>query len=140
MARKKREKCKSGQLLLALIDEPGCYAAKADPRLMPGDHVKLGFAVDPHFREQGLRGEWMWIEVTAVEGDWPQALYRGELCSRPRLIDPTVLRVGQPISFRGENVYGVVHDSPARPEGERETLAEYLARCDAALRRAKPGD
>jgi hypothetical protein len=102
--------------LPALVDRPGRYAAEA-PELVPGDHVKLGFRVD-----QGMPGhsEWMWFEVTAVEGAWPDAVYCGELCNRPRFINPTRLRVGQPVEFRAGEIYDVNHDSPARAEGEGE--------------------
>jgi hypothetical protein len=105
------------ELLLALDPDAGSYATE-DPRLIPGDHVKLGFRVD--LRVKGMRGEWMFLEVTAVEGSWPDAVYRGELCNTPAFIDPTALRVGQPVEFRAGHIYEVIRDSPERPEGERE--------------------
>jgi hypothetical protein len=114
----KRRKSVKYELLSALDPDPGRYAAE-DPSLAPGDHVKLGFRVDPAFRAT-YRGEWMFLEVTKIKGRWPNAVYRGELCDRPLLIRPAVLRVGQPVEFRAEHICVVVHDSPARPEGERE--------------------
>jgi hypothetical protein len=105
------------ELLLALHSRPGRYAAE-DPRLIPGDHVKVGFRVGPG---SPVEGEWMFLEVTAVEGEWPDAVYRGELCNTPFLIDPATLRVGQPVEFRAGHIYQVVRDSSDRPEGERET-------------------
>jgi hypothetical protein len=107
---------KSYQLALALIDKPGRYVVE-DPKFVPGDHVKLGFGCDPG---QRCNSEWMYLEVTAVEGSWPDAVYRGELVNRPAFINPARLRVGQPVEFRAEHIYEVIHDSPDRPEGERE--------------------
>jgi hypothetical protein len=105
-------------LVLALDPEPGRYATE-DPRLMPGDHVKLGFRVEPP--RGTFQSEWMWVEVTAMAGAWPDVSYRGELCNCPALIDAADLRPGQPIEFGPGHVYCVVHDSPARPEGQRDT-------------------
>jgi hypothetical protein len=128
---------KSYELVLALIDEPGRYATE-DPKLVPGDHVKLGFRCD---RGCPYQNEWMFLEVTAVDGAWPDAVYRGELCNRPVFIDPDRLRVGQPVEFRNEHIYQVIHDSPSRPEGEREhplfdpTAKEY-EQARAAYRQA----
>jgi len=100
-----------GELVPALIDRPGKYATE-DPALKVGDHVKVGFNTSP---SSPYAHEWMWLEVTQVEGG-----YRGELCNRPRFIDSDVLRLGQPVEFRGEHIYSIVHDSPDWPEGERE--------------------
>jgi hypothetical protein len=108
----------SYKLLNALDPEPGRYADE-DPDLVPGDHVKLGFWVSSGHGDAS--GEWMWFEIVAVVGTWPDVVYRGDLCNRPCLISPDVLRLGQPVEFRGGHIYSVVHDSPARPEGERET-------------------
>jgi hypothetical protein len=106
------DKGKAGELLLALHDRPGRYAAEVNPKLAPGDHVKLGFRADPALP---FESEWMWVEVTATEGVWPAtAVYRGELDNTPCCIDPVVLRLGQPVEFRGEHIYEVVHDSPER--------------------------
>jgi hypothetical protein len=104
------------ELVLAWIDRPGRYAVE-DPRPIPGDHVKLGFRCDPG---APFKNEWMFVEVTAVAGDWPDAVYRGELCNCPVFIDPARLRVGQPVEFRAGHIYQVIRDSRARPEGERE--------------------
>jgi len=109
---------KTYELLLPLSDRPGRYASE-DPRLIPGDHVKVGFRVDP--MPDAPRGEWMWLAVTAVEGDWPHATYRGELCNRPFLIEPAKLRLGQPVEFGAGHIYSVVRDSPDRPQDKRET-------------------
>jgi hypothetical protein len=102
---------KKYKLLPAYITGPGRYATEVDPRLTPGDHVKLGFRVDPEYQAEGLNGEWMWFEVTAVEGQWPNVLYRGELLNLPLFIDPAVLRLGQPVEFRGEHIHTVTHAS-----------------------------
>jgi hypothetical protein len=112
---------KGYELLLALHDRPGCFAAE-DPRLVAGDHVKVGFKTDPP--PKGKRGgwpegEWMWLEVTAAVGAWPGVVYRGELRNRPLYIGG--LAVGCPVEFRPGEIYDVVHDSPDRPEGERES-------------------
>jgi hypothetical protein len=88
------------ELVPALIDRPGKWVDE-DPKLTPGDHVKLGFRIpgrDEH--------EWMWVEVTSVEGNWPNAVYRGELRNRPVMIDPKILRAGKPIEFRAGHIYG----------------------------------
>jgi hypothetical protein len=103
-----------------LLDPPTGFYAVEDPRLIPGDHVKVGFRVDASFRPK-FQGEWMFLEVTAIEGDWPNAVYRGELCNTPFYIDPATLRVGQSVEFSARHIYEVVRDSPDRPEGERET-------------------
>jgi hypothetical protein len=110
------------ELLRALDPAPGRFEAE-DPSLVPGDHVKIGFRVDPAFRPRYM-GEWMFVEVTKVKGRWPDAVYRGELCNRPAFINPAVLRLGQPVEFRAEHIYAVVHDSPARPQGESEAPPE----------------
>ena len=107
------------QLLLALIDKPGIYA-EIDPQILPGDHVELGFRVDRKLAPPNRRSEWMWFEVTGVEGRWPNAVYRAELCNRPLLLHPKDLRPGSPIEFRGGHIYDVVHDSLQRPAEERE--------------------
>jgi hypothetical protein len=88
---------KGHELLPALVDGPGRFAAE-DPRLVAGDHVKVGFKTSPPPRgeRRGLpEGEWMWLEVTAA--------------------------VGCPVEFRPGEIYAVVRNSPDRPEGERET-------------------
>jgi hypothetical protein len=110
---------KPGELLLALIDRPGNYATLVDPKLIVGDHVKVGFKTNTG---TPYEGEWMWLEVTEVTGDWSkgEASYKGELCNRPRFIDPAVLRAGSPVVFGPGHIYAVIHDSPQRPEGERE--------------------
>jgi hypothetical protein len=105
------------ELSLALGDKPGRYAAQ-NPGLIPGDHVKVGFVCPPG---SPARAEWMWLQVTAVEGDWPGALYRGRLCNRPLYLDPATIRPGQPVEFRAGHIYAVVRDSSDRPDGERET-------------------
>jgi hypothetical protein len=102
---------------LALHTRPGRFA-KRDPGLIPGDHVKLGFACPPGGQ---VGNEWMWVEVTAEEGDWPAALYRGELRNRPLCCDPTAVRPGMPVEFRAGYIYAVVRDSRDRPAGQRET-------------------
>jgi hypothetical protein len=107
------------ELVQALDPRPGRYAA-ADPGLLAGDHVKLGFRVGVRWRDT-FGAEWMWALVTAVDGTWPAATYRGELCNRPVYSDPAVLRLGQPVEFRAGHIYAVVGDSPQRPEAERET-------------------
>jgi hypothetical protein len=106
------------ELLPALGPKPGRYATE-DPALVPGDHAKVGFRIAPESRETH-NGEWMWVELTAVEGRWPKAVYRGELCNRPFFISPEVLRVGQPIEFKAGHIYDVVRDSESRPAWERE--------------------
>jgi hypothetical protein len=100
------------ELALALIDKPGKYATQ-DPALLPGDHVKLGFCVSAA-APPNIDNEWMWVEVTAVEGDWPDAIYRGELRNKPAYIEPTILQFGSPVEFRAGHIYQVVHDSPHR--------------------------
>jgi hypothetical protein len=105
----RKPKGKAGELLLALHDTPGRYAAVVDPKLLPGDHVKLGFRADPM---APCESEWMWVEVTAVEGVWPAtAVYRGELANVPYSIDPGTLRLGQPVEFGGEHIHTVVHNN-----------------------------
>jgi hypothetical protein len=111
-----KEQRMNPEILPALIDRPGKYAAE-DPLLIPGDHVKLGVCCDPG---SPCTNEWLWFEVTAVEGAWPNAVYHGELCNRPVFISPARLRPGVPVEFRPGHVYSVVHDSPARPAGARE--------------------
>ena len=105
------------KLSLALGDKPGRFAGK-DPGLIPGDHAKVGFVCPPG---GPVRAEWMWLEVTAVEGDWPNATYRGELCNTPFYCDPATVRPGLPVEFRAGHIYSVVRDSADRPAGERET-------------------
>ena len=107
------------ELLLALDPDPGRYVSE-DPHLLPGDHVKVGFRVDQSSRRDP-RGEWMFLEVTAVDGIWPGTVYRGELCNTPFYIDPATLCLGHPVTFRPEHIYQVIHDSPDRPEWGRET-------------------
>jgi hypothetical protein len=104
------------ELVPANNPEPGRYAGE-DPCLQPGDHVKLGFRADV---SSGVSSEWMFVEVTAVAGNWPSATYRGELCNRPVFINPARLRIGQRVEFRAEHIYQTIHDSPDRPESERE--------------------
>jgi hypothetical protein len=101
-----------------LLDPPFDRYAHEDPRLLPGDHVKLGFRVDSRFRLR-YHGEWMFLEITAVEGNWPDAVYRGELCNTPFYIDPARLRLGQPVEFRAGHIYQVIPDSPSRPAARR---------------------
>jgi hypothetical protein len=108
----------SYELVPALITGPGKFA-KRDPDLIPGDHVKLGFACPPGKGQPC--NEWMWVEVTAVEGDWPAAAYHGELCNRPVCCDPAAVRLGMPVEFRAGHIYAVVRDSRDRPAGQRET-------------------
>jgi hypothetical protein len=107
------------KLLKALDPKPGRYA-RENPDLVVGDHVKLGFRTDPRHRGSP-HGEWMWLQVTAVTGTWPDVVYRGELCNTPCFISPAVLHPGQPVEFRGEHIHSVVRDAPTRPENERET-------------------
>jgi hypothetical protein len=115
----KREYPPGGELLLALDPNPGRYVDE-DPRLIPGDHVKVGFRTDVAGIPGQPNGEWMFLEVTAVNGSWPDAVYRGKLCNTPFLISPARLRRGQPVEFRAGHVYQVVRDSPSRPDEERE--------------------
>jgi hypothetical protein len=112
MTNRRKTTMKVYELLPALIDRPGVYAT-SDPGLVPGDHVKVGFRVDPPIDR--CEGEWVFLEVTAVEGVWPSVVYRGELCNRPLLIEPAVLRAGQPIEFIPGHIQSVVRDSADRP-------------------------
>src|SRR5262249_9880623 len=95
----KTPKGKVGELLPA-TDRPGLWAL-VDPRLLPGGLRKLAFRADPALP---FESESMWVLVTAVEGDWPTTVYRGELDNTPLCIDPAVLRLGQPVEFRGEHI------------------------------------
>jgi hypothetical protein len=125
----------SNELLVRANDWPMGDGVQVDedPELVPGDHVSLGFRGDAGLPEMaGARmAAWMFVEVTAVEGAWPDAVYRGKLCSLPMvgLIRPRV-RFGQLVEFRVEHIEQtcVVHDSPARPEGEREQQPPKLVR------------
>src|SRR5262245_16130310 len=107
------------ELLLALDPDPGRFVS-VDPGLLPGDHVKIGFRVARSSRQQP-RGEWMFLVVTAIDGVWPNAVYRGELCNQPYYFDPAVLRLSQPVEFRPGHIYQVIRDSPDRPEEECES-------------------
>jgi hypothetical protein len=108
-----RKKRKGYVLLPALIDRPGRYAAEEDPRLIVGDHVKLGFKAQKGWP----RAEWMFCQVTAVIGTWPEVSYRGELRNMPFYVRG--LAPGAPVEFEPGHVYQVIHDSPGRPEEER---------------------
>jgi hypothetical protein len=126
---------KGYELLPALIGGPGRFAAE-DPRLVAGDHVKVGFKTDPPPKGE-RRGwperEWMWLEVTAAVGAWPGVAYRGELRNRPFFIDG--LAVGHPVEFRPGEIYDVVRDSPDRPESEQEKMAVDRTDLDAMAAR-----
>ena len=103
------------ELMLALGRLPGRYAKREDPRLVPGDHVKLCFRAGQSTRQWiGIQGERLPVEVTAVEGTWPDAAYRGEVCEEPCWINRDYLDVGQPVEFSGEHIYEVIHDSAER--------------------------
>jgi hypothetical protein len=92
------------------------HLTDAGVRLVPGDHAKVGFRTD----HPEVGGEWMWVEVTAVDDSGPEVVYAGELANRPHFIRPAVLRAGQPVRFAMRHVYDYDKDSPDRPEGERE--------------------
>jgi hypothetical protein len=83
-----------------------------EPRV--GDHVQLAFfvgdamtAAGKTLEEAGLRlgAAHMWVEVTGIEEELPQRIYRGELGNRPVLMDPAKLRYGSPVKFTQEHVY-----------------------------------
>jgi hypothetical protein len=104
--------------LPTLVDRSGRYA-REDPRLVVGDHAKLGFRTGME-REIGPRAEWLWIQVTSISGEWPNARYRGELRNLPIYVD---LSYGQPVEFECEQIYAVVRDSEKRPLRERESFS-----------------
>jgi hypothetical protein len=99
------------------LHEPGTNRLLPESqKLRPGDFVHLEFNVDP-YRVSDLPPwlshladavtEVMCVRITAIEGDWPHATYRGELWDLPVVINRTVLRGGSPVTFRAEHIYSV---------------------------------
>src|SRR5262245_22608313 len=87
-------------------------------RLRPGDHVTIPFRTAgvevpgalEEFREAGYLypvGENMWVEITRIEGAYPNAVYHGELANRPVFIDPAELRLGSPLSFTKDFIHTI---------------------------------
>jgi hypothetical protein len=86
--------------------------------LGPGDHVKLSFRTAgvevpellAECREEGHPypvGESMWVELTRVEGEYPDATYHGELDNRPFFIDLRELAIGCPLSFTKDFIHSI---------------------------------
>jgi hypothetical protein len=104
------------------LDLPKLFGPVQRPSI--GDHVKLGFlirdAVAPLARKEcGDMVDWMqlesmWVEVTGVERERPERVYRGELLNVPLFIDPAELRIGSPVNFTAEHVYPVEDESRGR--------------------------
>jgi hypothetical protein len=78
--------------------------------------VKIGFCIQDATHPEAakeigpsvhLQTELMWVEVTNIQTTDSGPMYRGELTNAPVLIDPTVLRIGSPITFTEAHVYSL---------------------------------
>jgi hypothetical protein len=84
--------------------------------IQPGDLAKICFLVTDHsFRwlpkklrpstDLLIESETMWVRVTDVEGQAPNAVYSAHLWGRPFLIDPEKLQIGSRVTFKARHVH-----------------------------------
>lgn len=105
------------------VRAPHLRGYRRRPRV--GDRVKLGFAVQDALAPKALRElgtvarrvqvEAMWVEVTAVPGEHPAGVYRGELTNAPVFLAPARVCLGSPVNFTADQVYPAATPFGGRP-------------------------
>jgi hypothetical protein len=82
-----------------------------------GDTVKLWFIISDLDREEvkppnefaqrkgKMEQEGMWVEITKIYREWPNAVYEGRLCNSPVFISRKRLDLYSPVYFEGRHIF-----------------------------------